>query len=111
MKSINLTSETPLSALIRETHHQELASLIEQWRPFLKGDCANVDALKMNYFEFDLDRFNIGTIYRHLAQLIILDAVITSMSELARYIVGHSNLKTKWESVYRQVNRYFHFFY
>ena len=111
MKRINLTSETPLSALIRETHHQELASLIEQWRPFLKGDCANVDALKMNYFEFDLDRFNIGTVYRHLAQLIILDAVIPSVAVLIRYIVDHSNLKVKWKSVYRQINRYFHFFY
>jgi hypothetical protein len=106
MKRINLTSETPLSALIRETHHQELASLIEQWRPFLKGDCANVDALKMNYFEFDLDRFNIGTIYRHLAQLIVLDAVIPSVAVLIRYIVDHSNLKVKWKSVYRQINRY-----
>jgi riboflavin transporter FmnP len=111
MKKIIITSETPLSALIREAHHQELATIIEKWRPFLKVDCSNVDVLKLSYFEFDFDRINIGTIYRHLAQLIILDAVITSMSELARYIVGHSNLKTKWESVYRQVNRYFHFFY
>ena len=111
MKKIIITSETPLSALIREAHHQEMATIIEKWRPFLKVDCSNVDVLQLSYFEFDFDRFNTGTIYRHLAQLIILDAVITSMSELARYIVGHSNLKTKWESVYRQVNRYFHFCY
>jgi hypothetical protein len=110
MKKLKITPETPLSALIRETHHQRLSSLMEQWRPFLKGDCSNVDVLQLSYFEFDLDRFNIGTIYRHLAQLIILDAVIPSVAVLIRYIVDHSNLTAKWKSVYRQINRYIGFY-
>ena len=107
MKKIIITSETPLSALIREAHHQELATIIEKWRPFLKVDCSNVDVLQLSYFE---DRFNTGTIYRHLAKLIFLDAVIPSMAELVRYIVDHSNLKVKWKSVYRQINRYIGFY-
>lgn len=106
MKRIKITSETPLSALIRENHHPRLTSLIEQWCPFLKGDCSDVDVLQLSYFEFDFDRINTGIIYRHLAQLIVLDAVIPSVAELIRYIVDHSNLKVKWESVYRQINRY-----
>ena len=53
MKKIIITSETPLSALIREAHHQELATIIEKWRPFLKVDCSNVDVLQLSYFEFD----------------------------------------------------------
>ena len=110
MKRIKITSETPFSALIRENHHQRLKSLIEQWRPFLKVDCSNVDVLQLSYFEFDFDRFNTGTIYRHLAKLIFLDAVIPSMAELVRYIVDHSNLKVKWKSVYRQINRYIGFY-
>ena len=57
-----------------------------------------------------LDRFNTGTIYRHLAQLILLDAVIPSVAVLIRYIVDHSNLKVKWKSVYRQINRYIGFY-
>ena len=36
----------------------------------------------------------------------ILDAVIPSVAVLIRYIVDHSNLKVKWKSVYRQINRY-----
>ena len=110
MKKIIITSETPLSALIREAHHQELATIIEKWRPFLKVDCSNVDVLQLSYFEFDFDRINIGTIYRHLAQLILLDAVIPSVAVLIRYIVDHSNLKVKWKSVYRQINRYSGFY-
>jgi hypothetical protein len=32
--------------------------------------------------------------------------VIPSVAVLIRYIVDHSNLKVKWKSVYRQINRY-----
>ena len=70
MKRIKITSETPLSALIRENHHQRLTSLIEQWCPFLKGDCSDVDVLQLSYFEFDFDRINTGikwkSVYRQI---------------------------------------------
>ena len=110
MKKIIITSETPLSALIREAHHQELATIIEKWRPFLKVDCSNVDVLQLSYFEFDFDRINAGTIYRNLAQLVDHDAVIPDVTVLARYITDHSNLAAKWTSVYRQINRYLEFY-
>ena len=106
MKKIIITADTPLSALIRNAHHQELSLFLKQWLFFLKGDHSKTDVLQLSYFEFDFDRINTGIIYRHLAQLIVLDAVIPSVAVLIRYIVDHSNLKVKWKSVYRQINRY-----
>ena len=100
MKKLNITADTPLSALIRETHHQELALFLKQWCYFLKG------VLLLSYFEFDLDSINVGKIYGSLAQLINHDAVIPNVTVLARYMVEHSNLDVKWKSVYRQINRY-----
>ena len=106
MKKLNITADTPLSALIRETHHQELALFLKQWCYFLKGDHSKIDVLLLSYFEFDLDSINVGKIYGSLAQLINHDAVIPNMTVLARYMVEHSNLDVKWKSVYRQINRY-----
>ena len=106
MRKFVITADTPLSALIRETHHQELALFLEQWCHFLKGDHSKTDLLQLSYFEFDLDCINVGKIYRHLAQLINHDAVIPNVTVLVRYMVEHSNLGVKWESVYRQINRY-----
>ena len=106
MKKIIITADPPLSALIRNAHHQELSLFLKQWLFFLKGDHSKTDVLQLSYFEFDFDRINVGKIYGTLAQLINHDAVIPNMSVLARYMADHSNLGIKWESVYRQINRY-----
>jgi len=106
MKKVIITADTPLSALIRETHHEELSLFLKQWRHFLKGDHSKIVLLQLSYFEFDLECVNVGMIYRHLAQLINHDAVIPNVTVLARYMVEHSNLAIQWKSVYRQINRY-----
>ena len=110
MKKITITADTPLSALIRETHHQQLSLFLKQWCPFLKGIQSNMNVLHLSYFEFDLDCINVGKIYGTLAQLINQDAVIPNVAVFARYMVDHSNLGVKWQSVYRQINRYIGFY-
>ena len=42
--------DTPLSALFREHHHDELRQTIEAWRPYLIGDDTSVDTLKNEFF-------------------------------------------------------------
>ena len=106
MKKIAITADTPLSALIRDNHHQELSLYLEQWRRYLKGVNSDTDLFRLSYFEFDLDRLNVGVIYHSLALLINHDAVMTNVSVLAGYVVEHSNMGIKKESVYRQINRY-----
>ena len=54
--------ETPLSALFRANHHEELRKIIESWRPYLIGDDASVDALTIFYFEFDKNRSDQGSV-------------------------------------------------
>ena len=110
MKKLIILADTPLSALIRENHYDELKSFLEEWLVCLKGDNSNIDVFKLSYFEFDFDRINAGTIYRNLAQLVDHDAVIPDVTVLARYITDHSNLAAKWTSVYRQINRYLEFY-
>lgn len=110
MMKLIISADTPLSALIRENHFDELTFFLEKWGLCLKGDNSNNDVLKMSYFEFDFDRINVGTIYRNLAQLVAHDAVIPDVTVLARYITDHSNIVVKWTSVYRQINRYLGFY-
>ena len=49
-------ADTPLSALFRENHHEELRKIIDSWRPYLIGDDPTIDALAMTRFEFDFDK-------------------------------------------------------
>ena len=37
--------DTPLSALFRDNHHEELRMVIDSWRPYLVDDDAAIDAL------------------------------------------------------------------
>ena len=41
-------ADTPLSALFRENHHEELRTIIESWRPFLKDDETDTKALELS---------------------------------------------------------------
>jgi len=56
-------NDTPLSALFRENHHEELRKVIESWRPYLINDDTNIDALAMTHFEFDFSNILAKAIY------------------------------------------------
>ena len=62
-------ADTPLSALFRESHHEELRQIIESWRPYLSGDDPNMDALALNSFQFDFGQTRPVCIYMDLARL------------------------------------------
>ena len=49
-------ADTPLSALFHESHHEELSQIIDSWRPYLKDNETDTDALAMSHFEFDFDK-------------------------------------------------------
>lgn len=98
--------DTPLSALFRENHHEELRKVIDSWRPYLIGDALSSDALAITRFEFDKDRIYSNKVYRDLCELDILGALQVSLSQLARYLAGHSNLSRSYASLYQQL-KYF----
>ena len=97
-------TDTPLSALFRENHHEELRKVIESWRPFLTGVTENV--MKLNEFKFDLSRIQPSTVYLDLAQLINQGGLQCSMSVLATYMFSHSNLSRSENALYVQLKRY-----
>ena len=105
-KKLQLTADTPLSALFRENHYEELRTVIESWRPFLVGDNPNVDALEMTHFGFNFTRIRQHSVYRPLALLIKHDALIPPATVLAQFLVDHTNLAQKPATVYRQLSRY-----
>jgi hypothetical protein len=98
--------DTPLSALFRENHHEELKTIIESWRPYLIGDDTTVDALAMTHFEFDKKRIYSNRVYYDLLDMDALGALQVSLSQLACYLADHSNLSSSHATLYRQLKKY-----
>ena len=103
-KSFN--DDTPLSALFRENHHEELRQVIESWRPYLIGDDPIVDALVMGRFRFDKDRIYSNKVYRDLCELDAHGALQVPMSQLARFMAARSNLSRSYSTLYQQLKYY-----
>ena len=100
-------ADTPLSALFRENHHEELRKIIDSWRPYLIGDDPNVDALAMTRFEFDFDKVIATHIYIDLGRLLYVHALKDdNMSQLAKYLYQHSNLSNSESTLYVQLRKY-----
>ena len=98
--------ETPLSALFRKSHHEELRKRIDSWRPYLINDNQNMDALAMTHFTFDKDQIYSNKVYRDLCELDALGALQVSLSQLARYLSAHSNLSRSYATLYQQLKYY-----
>ena len=98
--------DTPLSTLFRDNHHEELRMVIDSWRPYLVDDDAAIDALALNRFEFDKDRIYANRVYRDLCGLDARGALHVSLSQLARYLTGHSNLSRSYATLYQQLKTY-----
>ena len=99
-------ADTPLSALFRENHHEELRKIIESWRPYLIDDDPTTDALALTRFEFDKDRIYSNKVYRDLCGLDIAGALKVPLSQLARYLTDHSNLSHSYATLYQQLKYY-----
>lgn len=97
---------TPLSALFRKAHHEELRKRIEAWRPFLKEDDSAVDTLNIAHFEFDKKRIYSNRVYYDLLDLDDLGALQVPLSQLASYLADHSNLSQSYDTLYRQLKKY-----
>lgn len=104
MKDI-FSAGTPLSALFRIEYHEELAAVIESWRPFLIDDDPTVDVLKLYYFKVDRRRLRAKEVYLDLLALVDKNALKVSMRWLARYLSNHSNLSVSYSSLYQQLRR------
>ena len=99
-------ADTPLSALFRENHHEELRKVVESWRPYLIDDDTTVDTVAMTQFEFDKDRIYSNKVYRDLCELDALGALQVPLSQLARYLAEHSNLSRSYATLYQQLKNY-----
>ena len=99
-------ADTPLSALFRESHHEELGKVIDSWRPFLIDDAPDKEALRLNRFQFDFEQTRPVCIYMDLARLINHDALSSPVSVLAAYLFLHSNLSSSENALYVQLKRY-----
>ena len=98
--------ETPLTALFRTNHHEELRKIVESWRPYLIGDDASVDALTISYFEFDKNRIYSNKVYRDLCELDALGALQVPLSQLAHFLADHTNLSRSYATLYQQLKYY-----
>ena len=100
-------ADTPLSALFRENHHEELRRIIDSWRPYLIGDDPSIDALALAHFEFDFDKVIATHIYIDLGCLLYVHALKDdNMSQLAKYLYQHSNLSNSESTLYVQLRKY-----
>ena len=98
--------ETPLSALFRKSHHEELRKRIDSWRPYLIDDDPGIDAVAVSNFQFDMTAIRPVSIYMDLAYLVNHDALRPPMSVLAAYMYQHSNLSRSKNALYVQLKRY-----
>ena len=98
--------DTPLSALFRDNHHEELRKVIESWRPYLVGDDPDKETLQLSHFDFDKDRIYSNKVYRDLCELDTLGALQVPLSQLARYLTDHSNLSRSYATLYQQLKYY-----
>ena len=100
-------ADTPLSALFRENHHEELRKVIDSWRPYLIGDDPAIDALAISDFQFDFDKIIATHIYIDLGRLLYVHALKDdNMSQLAKYLYQHSNLSNSESTLYVQLRKY-----
>ena len=99
-------ADTPLSALFRESHHEELRIIIDSWRPYLVDDETDTEALVLSHFEFDKDRIYSNKVYRDLCGLDVAGALKVPLSQLGRYLAGHSNLSRSYATLYQQLKYY-----
>ena len=100
-------ADTPLSALFHESHHEELSQIIDSWRPYLKDNETDTDALAMSHFEFDFDKVIATHIYIDLGRLLYAHALKDdNMSLLAKYLFRHSNLSNSQSTLYVQLRKY-----
>ena len=100
-------AETPLSALLRENHHEELRKIIDSWRPYLIGDDPDIDALALAHFKFDFDKVIATHIYIDIGRLLYDHALKDdNMSLLAKYLFQHSNLRNSQSTLYVQLRKY-----
>jgi hypothetical protein len=72
----------------------------------LIGDALSSDALAITRFEFDKDRIYANRVYRDLCGLDARGALHVSLSQLARYLTGHSNLSRSYATLYQQLKTY-----
>ena len=103
---LSFDDSTPLSALFRKNHHEELRKVIDSWRPYLINDPKETDALSLTYFTFDMTTIRPVSIYMDLTHLVNHDALRPPMSVLARYMYQHSNLSRSKNALYVQLKRY-----
>ena len=99
-------ADTPLSALFRENHHEELRKIIDSWRPYLIGDDPIIDALALKDFQFDKQQIYSNRVYYDLLDLDALGALQVSLSDLAHYLADHSNLSNSYATLYRLLKKY-----
>ena len=105
--NVTLDADTPLSALFRENHHEDLRRIIDTWRPYLIGDDPSIDALALAHFEFDFDKVIATHIYIDLGRLLYVHALKDdNMSQLAKYLYQHSNLSNSESTLYVQLRKY-----
>ena len=104
--SIHFDVDTPLSALFRENHHEELRKIIDSWRPYLIGDDLIIDALALKDFQFDKQQIYSNRVYYDLLDLDALGALQVSLSDLAHYLADHSNLSNSYATLYRLLKKY-----
>lgn len=107
-KDVNppFNADTPLSALFRESRHEELRQVIDSWRPYLKDNETDTKTLELSHFEFDKDRIYSNKVYRDLCGLDALGALQFPLSQLARYLADHSNLSRSYATLYQQLKYY-----
>ena len=79
-------ADTPLTALFRENHHEELRKVINSWRPYLIDDDPTADALVLTRFEFDKDRIYSNKVYRDLCGLDVAGALKVPLIYLEWYL-------------------------
>ena len=107
MKSIHITADTPLSALFRDCHHEELRTVISSWRPFMIGDDPTVEALQLSHFEFDFSKILALSVYIDLGHLLCKHPLVDdNMRTLADYLFEHSNLSNSQPTLYAQLRKY-----
>ena len=98
--------DTPLSALFRDNHYDELKEIINSWLPFLTNVSDIKDPLSITSFQFVFGEFHPANVYLDLVHLVNLDALKTPLSVLADYLFTHSNLSVSRNSIYVQLKRY-----
>lgn len=106
LATVRFDPDTPLSALFRENHHEELRQIIDSWRAYLVDDETDTEALVLSHFEFDKDRIYSNKVYRDLCGLDVAGALKVPLSQLAHYLTGHSNLSRSYATLYQQLKYY-----